>query len=56
MHNFVIGSLDHSRLGVDVARWHLKKKLFLKAPGAPQTKKFSGRFEIKFLLSNGSVM
>ena len=28
MHNFVIGSLDHSRLGFDVACWHFKKSFF----------------------------
>ena len=28
MHNFVIGSLDHSRFGFEVACWHLKKAFF----------------------------
>ena len=28
MHNFVIRSLDHSRFGLKVARWHLKKAFF----------------------------
>ena len=38
MHNFVIGNLDHSRFGFEVACWHLKKA-FLKALGAIKTKK-----------------
>ena len=56
MHNFVIGSIDHPRFGFEVACWHFKKRAFLKALGVPKTKKYSGRFEIKFSLSNCSVM
>ena len=28
MHNFVIGNLDQSRFGFEVACWHLKKAFF----------------------------